>query len=212
MTGQTTDTTPIPIRDDDTLFRKEGLISEVDLRVDVTRNMSRTVKGEESIKLSEDKSIHSRGNYTVTRASRTRRVGGDYERSIATADNYTITGGQIFEQVDNGVNYVARQEQQIIMAGPYVNTVAGPAMHIGAWLDALIWGGYMEADGVRIELSATAVRSYMTSAHVSAMRIMRTNRLMYDIGTQTFNTTTKVKRRETYILVGTPGAKMELNV
>ena len=159
------------------LFRSEGLISDVDLRVDVAREMSQILE-QESISLA-DRSVHVRGDYTISLGSRSRTIDGTYERTVEEADTFQI-GSVLEERVTGGVDMNVQVEGEAIMAGPYVNTIDGAYLRMTAWADFLVWGGWLEADLARIEIAGAAIRSYMAYAHAAGFRLLMARNLVDD--------------------------------
>ena len=160
------------------LLRREGLVSEVDLRVDTVRKMSRTVRGDESVTL--DALTQSvRGDFTVTRGSRDWHVVGTFDRSTAGAE-MNLIGAAVTEDVAGGVEINATTETQDIVGGAYAGTIVGPYLRIAAWADFMVWGGWAEIDLARCEIAALAIRSNMFYAHMAGARITLASRLVDD--------------------------------
>ena len=192
------------------LFRSEGVISDVDLRVDVAKDASRVVINDEAISLDE-KSIHARGNYTITRGSRERRVHGDYERHVEYTDMYTVQHlGSIDERVEGGVSQHMKQGVDVILGGVYVNTIAGPWLRVCAWADFLAWGGWAEVDVCRVEISNASIRSHMFYAHACGARITAAAQLTDDFVARIENFGVFTDSTTAYSAIGSPGSGMTL--
>lgn len=159
------------------LFRSESVVSDVDLRVDVAGEVSQFLE-QESISLA-DRSVHVRGDYMISRGSRSRTIDGTYERTVEETDTLAV-GSAVEERVTGGVDVNMQVEDEAIMAGAYVNTVAGAYLRMTAWADFLVWGGWLEADLTRIEISGVAIRSYMGYCHIAGLRLLIARELVDD--------------------------------
>ncbi len=160
------------------LFRREGLVSDLDLRVDVAKDLSRTITGDEDIHLNR-RELRSRGDYSLQRRSRLRRVKGRYERSVTHSENIMALAS-INERVDGGVGMLASMESEAIIGGAYVNTIAGVSLKVCAWSDFMAWGGWLEADLVRVEIAAASIRAHMVYAHAALARVTLARKLVDD--------------------------------
>ena len=80
----------VPAEDYSHLFRMEGLVLDVDLRVDVAENFSRYVAGNEDIELDSD-TVLAGESMTITRGARTRRAGA-YQRHTHEEEILAIPG------------------------------------------------------------------------------------------------------------------------
>ena len=172
------------------LIRDESAVSEADLRVDVARQVMRyTLKDDEEIVGS--KTEGTRGPLQIYRGGRTRTVLGNFTRRVDGDE--TVQAGSLDERVHGGVDYKATIESEAMVAGAYVNTIAGAFLRICHWADYLAWGGWVEADVNRVELSAVMLRSYMHYAHAVGVRTMAASRLVDDflLRTETFGTLTE---------------------
>ena len=192
----------------DHLFRREGLVSDLDLRVDVAKELSRTIVGDEDIHVGR-RELRSRGDFTLQRQSRDRAVGGTYERSIAHTETVMATAA-IREQVDSGVDLLASLESESIVGGAYVNTIAGVSLKICAWQDFLAWGGWLEVDAVRLEIAAASIRAHMLYAHAALARVTVAKKLVDDwvLRTETFGTL--VDNTATKMQLSSPGSGMTM--
>ena len=165
------------------LFRDEALVSQADLRVEVADEMSRLVNGDESVSL-DRKEVHARGHMMVTRGSRDRHVEGKYYRWMNTnkgkrSETFAIQS-HLEERVEGGVWLLAELESEVIMGGAYVNTIAGPFLRAAGWADFLAWGGWMEVDLARVEISQAMIRTSMFIAQLCAARLTMANVLVND--------------------------------
>ena len=159
------------------LFRSEGVISDVDLRVDVAGEMLQTLE-QESITLT-DRSVHVRGDYLIGRGARSRTIDGMYTRAVEESDDFQVQS-VIEERVTGGVDLKMDVEGEAIMAGAYVNTVAGASLRMTAWADFLVWGGWLEVDAIRFEIAGAMIRSYMVYEHMVACRVLAASKLVDD--------------------------------
>lgn len=150
------------------IFRRECLITDAELRVDVADEVLKTVSGNENISL-ESKSIVSKGNASVIRGSRDRLVNGNYQRQTGS-DTYKL-GTSITENVAGNVNQFMKFEAEHIIAGSYNGLYLGAYIRTSAWSDFLIWGGWLEVDVLRIEITGMAIKSYVIYNHAIGARI-----------------------------------------
>lgn len=193
----------------DRIFRRECLISDADLRVEIAREIIRTVAGDEVVELNE-KSVESQGEVTLNRLGRTRTVIGNYERnSHHHAEQFKI-GATVTEKVYGGVELHAAAESEAIMAGSYVNNIAGPWLRLCAWSDFLCWGGWVEADISRVELSLVMIRAYMAVAHAVGARVNLHRVYIDDISNRVEQFGVFTDMTTTVIDVGAPGAGQTL--
>lgn len=166
------------------VFRGEVAISDVDLRVEIAKNVNRTVSGNENIDL-EEKVVHARGDLSMMRHSRKQVVKGDYHRVTDNSDILMVgsigwswsgggvqrVDGTVTETVLGGVEIKAQQESEAILGGAYNGVFLGPFLRIAAWCDFLCWGGWVEIDVVRTEVSSATIRSMMFYSHTAAIRL-----------------------------------------
>lgn len=150
------------------IFRRECLITDAELRVDVANEVLKTVIGNESISL-ESKSIVSKGNASVIRGNRERIVNGNYH-SQANSVSYKVTGS-VTETVTGNVNQFMKFEAEHIIAGSYNALYRGAYIRTSVWTDFLIWGGWLEVDVLRIEMTGMAIKSYAVYNHAIGARI-----------------------------------------
>ena len=184
------------------LFRSEGLVSDVDLRVDVAKSYSRHVVGNEEISLKS--SVQgANSNMTFMRGSRD-RTAGSFEH--ITGDEVIMNvGDAVRETVNGGVHLMAAMAAEALIGGAYVNTIAGPYLRLAAWTDFLVWGGWAEADMIRCELSALMIRSHVGYAHAAGVRVTLAARLVDDFQVRTENFATFYESGMTYQDAGAPG-------
>lgn len=179
------------------LFRQEVIESKIDLRVDVANKAFRSVAGDESVSVARRK-VHARGPYHIARGSRRRQIAGDHDDHVGHSDMYMI-GNSIEERVEGGVELKSAVESETIMAGAYVNTIAGAFMRLTAWADFLAWGAWAEADAVRTEIAGAMIRAHMVYAHACGVRILMANQMFdsyvnrSEIGNWIDNFTTRVE-------------------
>ena len=167
------------------LFRSEGIISDVDLLVEVAKDFSRSVEGDDTYRLSGDKTVHARQDYDISRASRNLYVKGNYSQAVYANTTFNMgVGGLIQEEAYGGVTQVAKADIMAMMGGSNINIVQGPYTLIGCWADYLVWGGWVEIDVARIEITAAALRVYVAFSHVSAAHITVAGRIMHDFKTR----------------------------
>ena len=169
------------------LFRRESLVSAVDLRVDVADRFNRLVAGDEGIDVDVDELVAD-APVTVSRGSRSRHV-GKYRRTTGHEEIVTI-GKRYDETVHGGVHQKAKLAAEAIVGGAYANTIAGPYLRLAGWTDYLVWGGWAEVDVVRAELSLLMLRSHFAYAHAVGARSTMASRLIDDfqLRTETFGT------------------------
>ena len=184
------------------LFRRESLVSAVDLRLDVADRFSRLVAGDEDIDLDVDELVAD-APITVSRGSRSRHV-GEYRRTTGREEIVTI-GKRIDETVHGGVHQKALFAAESIVGGAYANTIAGPYLRLAGWTDFLAWGGWAEVDVVRAELSLLMIRSHYAYAHAIGARTTMASRLIDDfqVRTETFGTLSESGL--SYSETGSPG-------
>ena len=186
----------------------EGLVSNAALRVDVAGKLVRLVGEDESVTL-KDRTVHARGDYEITRGRRHRRIDGTYERRVDDGDLYRIEH-VIEERVDGAVDVHASIENEIIMGGAYVNTIAGAFLRVTAWADFLVWGGWVEADLARIEIAGLMIRSHKTYGHVAGARLVCATSIVDDFTTRTESFGTLHDTALTRMDLGSPGGGITL--
>ena len=184
------------------LFRRESLVSAVDLRLDVADSFSRLVAGDEDIDLDVDELVAD-APIIVSRGARSRHV-GEYRRTTGREEIVTI-GKRIDETVHGGVHQKALFAAESIVGGAYANTIAGPYLRLAGWTDFLAWGGWAEVDVVRAELSLLMIRSHYAYAHAIGARTTMASRLIDDfqVRTETFGTLSESGL--SYSETGSPG-------
>ena len=193
--------------EDDTisrLFREEAVVSDVDLRIDVAETISHTALGEEAVSL-EERYAHVRGAYVLSRGERDRTIAGDYTRSAGGAES-SVVDTVIEEHVSGGAHVTIDVESEAILAGAYVNTVAGVALRMIGWVDFLAWGGWAEVDLTRTHIAGSVILSYMSYAHAAGARTMLASSLVDDfvLRTETFGVLTDNRAQTSHI--GSPGS------
>ena len=190
------------------LFRREVLVSEADLRIDVAARMDRGVAGDDDRRLEKERT-HVRGDATEQHGTLDRHVAGKYERSVEGTD-LLLVGERYEERLEGGVDYHASIETQAIVGGGYVGVVTGACLRLSGWVDYLGWGGWSEADAARVEIAGVMLRSHLAYCHMSGARVVRASTLVDDFVNriETFGT-----GAETYgsaIHVGAPGSGVTL--
>lgn len=158
------------------LFRSEGVVSDVDLVVDVTDNYYRYVVGDEEVELDDD-SLKTQGVLTLTRGARTRNV-GDYQKTVKQEE--MLVTNHIEETVHGGVHIFAKFSAESIVGGAYANTIAGPYLRLAGMVDFMAWGAWAEIDIIRAELALLMIRSHIGYAHAAAVRVTLASRLIDD--------------------------------
>ena len=189
-------------KDSSHLFRRESLVSAVDLRLDVADSFSRLVAGDEDIDVDLDELVAD-APITISRGARSRHV-GEYRRTTGREEIVTI-GKRIDETVHGGVHQKALFAAESIVGGAYANTIAGPYLRLAGWTDFLAWGGWAEVDVVRAELSLLMIRSHYAYAHAIGARTTMASRLIDDfqVRTETFGTLSESGL--SYSETGSPG-------
>ena len=164
------------------LFRREGIVAEADLRVDVAHNFARFVAGDEEITVDVDESVAD-ASMSLSRGARTRVV-GDLKRTVIRQETLMV-GERIDETVHGGVHQMAKFAAEAMVGGAYTNTIAGPYLRTAGWVDFLAWGGWAEVDMVRAELSLLMIRSHVGYAHAAGVRATAASRLIDDFQNRT---------------------------
>ena len=185
-------------------FREEAVVSDVDLRIDVAETISHTTLGEEAISL-DRRYAHVRGAYVLARGERDRTIAGNYTRSAGGADAFTVDTA-VEEHVSGGADVSIQVESEAILAGAYVNTVAGAMGRMIAWVDFLAWGGWAEVDLTRTHIAGAFILSYMSYTHAAGARTLLANSLVDDfvLRTETFGVFTDNRAQTSHI--GSPGS------
>lgn len=188
------------------LFRGEGVVSDVDLRVDVADNFMRYIAGNEQIEVEVDGAMVD-GPVTLTRGARTRRA-GRYQR-FTHHEEMVAAGERVVETVHGGVEQRAAFAAEAIVGGAYTNTIAGPYLRLAGWVDFLAWGGWAEVDTVRAELSLLMIRSHVAYAHAAGARLLMASRLVDDFQNRTENWAMSTDTTTTYTDTGAPGGGVD---
>lgn len=184
------------------LFRNEGFVSDVDLRVDVADNYLRYVAGDDDIEIDVDETEVD-ATVTVVRGARTRHV-GSYKKKVGGEEMLAV-GESVEETVHGGVHVMARFASEAMVGGAYTNIVAGPYLRIAAWVDFLVWGGWAEVDVVRAELSALMIRSHVGYAHAAGVRVTLASRLVDDFQSRTETFGMLADSTAVHNIAGAPG-------
>ncbi len=188
------------------IFRRERIISNAELRVEVARRVARNILGSEDITL-ESKQVENTGEdgTHITRGGRDRTVTGSYTRTLTGSDTFTI-GASVTEEARSGVNHTMSSEAESIVGGAYTNVVTGAYMRLAAWCDFLAWGGWVEADVVRIEISAAAIRAYWSYNHAAGAKITVCGKLVDDFRMRNETQSILMDKTVSSADVGTPGS------
>ena len=188
----------------DKLFRRESIVTDIDLRVDVADQISKIILGDEDVTLNSTET-HVRGDMTTRRGSRNREVTGNYEDKVDHADTRMVQQA-IREVARGGVELRAAVESETIMGGSYSNAIIGPYLRLCVWSDFLAWGGWVEADLARVEITELMIRAHMAYAHAAAVRITKASTLIDDfqVRHESFGVFDDSKTTETNI--GSPGS------
>ena len=190
------------------LFRREIMVSDADLRLDVGRQLARNVLGNDAVTL-VSKEVGTKGDATVKRGGRERTVGGNYTRTIARDDTYAV-GASVTETAKTGVISTMTFENESIIGGSYTNTMAGATLKTCAWSDFLCWGGWLEADVTRIEITGVAIRSYAIYNHAVGARIVMCDRSVDDYQVRNETIGVLIDSTTSVIEAGPPGSGLTL--
>lgn len=152
----------------DHLVRNEGLITDLDLRVDAAEEVRRTINGDAHVSLHEKK-LNYRGDLVYLAGERDRQVVGRYERYSRHSEIFSLSS-RYQEKIYGPINYHIKVSADVLMAGAYSCVNLGAFLRICAWADGMVWGGWLDADLTRIELFGVALRSEMLYAHVAGFR------------------------------------------
>ena len=160
------------------LFRRETLFTHVNRRIDVAAAYESMVLGDHEIEL-RSRREEFRGSLTQSFGMRDRSV--DYlTRDCELHDTYMLT--DLYRERFHGMHkHMAVFAAEAMVGGTYVNTITGFYMRLGAWIDFMAWGAWVEADTVRIEIAALMIRSYMGYAHAAMARVCVASRLIDDL-------------------------------
>jgi hypothetical protein len=190
-------------RDTSHLIRNEGLVSDAEMRIDVAKNYNRTVLGDEDVQL-KSSVFGTNADMTLVRGARARSA-GSYEH-VTHSDMLMTIGSSVNETVGGGVHLMARISAESMVGAAYANTIAGAYLRFAAWVDMMAWGGWVEADMSRAELSLLMIRSHMGYAHAAGVRATVAARLVDDFQARTENFGTLSITGATYQEAGSPGA------
>lgn len=190
-------------------FTRQVMITDGDIKVAVAKAVARHVDGDADIALEESHSTFWR-DVQMVRAGRTRTVHGHYHRHAGKAEMFLVQkGGEYVERVAGGVYQHAQVEAESIVGGAYSANFVGGYMRIAAFADFMAWGGWAEADAVRMELSSVAIRSYMGYAHAVGARYVFAIHLIDDWIQRNEAFATLVDSYSEAITTGGPGAYTE---
>ena len=102
---------------------------------------------------------------------------------------------------------MARISAESMVGAAYANTIAGAYLRFAAWVDMMAWGGWVEADMSRAELSLLMIRSHMGYAHAAGVRATVAARLVDDFQARTENFGTLSITGAVYQEAGSPGVR-----
>ena len=195
------------------LFRGETAVTNIDLRLDVAARMVRQVE-------SEDIEVNERnvnvwggiqGGIQQTRASRSIVVEGDYDRIIHNNEMLAM-GDHIKEVVHGPASEHFKVESEAIMAGGYASLNTLPCKKLMAVADQLCWGGWVEADGVRVEITGVAFRSYIGRQHSTGARVVRGVTYIDDFMSRTEQFSNLNDHQANVVHAGTPASGMHVEL
>jgi len=192
------------------IIREEALVTDGDLRLEVSSVLQRSVEGDEDVMLYEKRAFF-RGSLAMSRASRQLTVAGDYRQSTQGEDIVNFKGSYD-ETVNGNVFQQASLEAEHIVGGAYMGTFVGPTLRTLAMSDCLAWGGWAEVDATRIEIALVSVRAYWGYAQAVAARIICATSLIDDwqLRSETFGTFID-NQLDSTLLTGGPTGGMELH-
>lgn len=167
------------------LFRGEVAILEADMRADIANHCSHTTMGTEEVFLERRSITHTHGDLSIIHGERYRKA-GSYEREVGDQD-VALVRDSVKEEVRGPVDLRMQVESEAIVGGAYANTIVGVYNRMCAWADFMAWGGWVEADAVRTEISGVAIRSYCLYMHNLLMRVVRADILCDDFSVRTEN-------------------------
>lgn len=188
------------------------LISDGDIKIEVAKAVQRHVEGDLHVDLSGNSESRFCGDLQQVRRWRKRVVHGSYNRYSDDSDMTMVTRSYK-EVVVGGVHQHASVEGESIIGGAYVANHIGLFMRITAFADFMAWGGWVEADAMRVELSMIGIRSYMGYAHAAVGKQILAGNLFDDWvnRTETFGSLNESHTMVTVLPSG-PGAVTEQNV
>lgn len=184
------------------MFRYESMVSDADLRVDVAKNYSRYVAGDEEVSV-RTATVGANGAMSFIRGSRDRTAGSfeqisSHEVTMKAEESYV-------ENVEGGVHVKAALGAEAMIGGAYAHTILGPYMRLAGWVDFMAWGGWADVDAIRLELSLLMIRSHFGYAHAAGLRATMASRLIDDFQTRTILLSSALAiNGATYMEVGDP--------
>ena len=153
------------------LYRREVVITDADLRLDIAGYVQRIVSDDLTVSLDSEARTY-RNQLTLSRGARDVSVNGTYSSHVVHSDMRLI-GDKIVDTVTGDMVLKAQIESETLMAGAYVNTLSGAYLRVCAWADFLCWGGWVEVDLCRIEIAGAMIRAYWAYAHAMLIRLTR---------------------------------------
>ena len=199
------------------IFRREMVVTDADLRVDVAGYVSRVVAEDMDVSLDKQEH-HHRNNLTMTRAKRQMTVGGTTDHPTGTYDAHIddadmrIVGQEVVDNVVGDMVIKAQVESETLMAGAYVNTIRGAYLRICAWADFLCWGGWAEVDIARVEIAGAMIRAYWGYVHACIAKISRHSVFVDDFENRSEFYLALNDSHLTTLDIGSPGSGTDMEV
>ena len=188
------------------LFRGESFVTEVAERRDQAESYQQIVLGPEAIAV-EEVETQVEGNLTERHGARD-RTARRYERSTGE-EEFTLVGERVEERVEGRTILTAAYTAEAMVAGAYVNVITGAYLRSAGWVDAMAWGGWIEADAIRMEMALLMVRSHVGYAHASGARIVAASRLVDDFVARTENFGVFLDNGTNELSIGGPGSGID---
>lgn len=150
-------------------YLSDKLVSSGDIKVEVGKAVQRRINGDLNIDL--EGSSHSLYFHDLqeVRSWRDRVVHGSYDR-ISGHSEMMLVKKSYKEVVVGGVTQHASVEGESIIGGAYNANHIGLFLRMTAFADFMAWGGWAEADAVRVEMCMLGIRSYMGYAHKTMVK------------------------------------------
>lgn len=161
------------------LFRGEKAVSSLDLRVDVADDFARATGSDDIVV--DERLVDVYGDLTCVRGDYELVVHGDYERDTDNQEIMVLTNGAVNEEVLGDYQAWFAFESEAIMGGGYTSFNAGLFVRTVGIVDHLCWGGWVEAEGARVDITGhSAFRMYFGYAHTVGARLVRVGRAYVD--------------------------------
>lgn len=186
------------------LFRAETAITSMDYRLDVAQKIEKFAESED-IEI-EDRVEKYHWDLNCIRGSRNVEIEGNYNRDTQRGEIILLTNGAIRERVYGPVYQQMSLEAEAIMGGGFISVNVAPYLKLAAVGDHLAWGGWAEADAIRVEIAAFAFRVYFGYQHNMVARILSGNIYIDEflVRTETFGAMSDLQ--EIAVYAGTPGS------